>query len=41
VQWHPEYRYWENPQYNLLLQAFHDAAKVYQARKVEKCGALA
>jgi putative glutamine amidotransferase len=33
VQWHPEYRYWENPQYNKLLQAFHDAAKEYQQRK--------
>lgn len=36
VQWHPEYRYWENPQYNALLQAFHDAAKAYQAKKSER-----
>ena len=36
VQWHPEYRYWENPQYDKLLQAFHDAAKAYQANKLEK-----
>ena len=35
VQWHPEYRYWENPQYDKLLQAFHDAAKAYQAKKLE------
>ena len=34
VQWHPEYRYWENPQYNALLQAFHDAAKEYQAKNL-------
>ena len=33
VQWHPEYRYWENPQYHTLLQAFHDAAQAYQAQK--------
>jgi len=36
VQWHPEYRYWENPQYNLLLQAFHDAAKAYQQAKLDR-----
>lgn len=36
VQWHPEYRYWENAQYNALLQAFHDAARAYQAKKSER-----
>ncbi len=36
VQWHPEYRYWENPQYDKLLGAFHDAAKAYQAKKLER-----
>jgi putative glutamine amidotransferase len=36
VQWHPEYRYWEKSDYNALLQAFHDAAKTYQAKRLEK-----
>ncbi len=36
VQWHPEYRYWENAQYNALLQAFHDATRAYQAKKSER-----
>lgn len=36
VQWHPEYRYWENAQYNALLGAFHEAARVYQASKLVK-----
>ena len=35
VQWHPEYRYWENSHYNALLNAFHTAAREYQARKSE------
>lgn len=30
VQWHPEYCYWENPQYDALLRAFHQAAREYQ-----------
>ena len=37
VQWHPEYRYWEKADYNALLQAFHDAARAYQANKAETC----
>ena len=36
MQWHPEYRYWENPQYDKLLGAFHEAARVYQAKKLER-----
>ena len=36
VQWHPEYRYWENAQYNALLDAFHEAARAYQAKKSER-----
>ena len=35
VQWHPEYRYWENPQYDALLGAFHQAAREYQVKKLE------
>jgi putative glutamine amidotransferase len=43
VQWHPEYRYWEKADYNALLQAFHDAAKEYQGKKLEnsRVGAVA
>lgn len=36
VQWHPEYRYWENSHYNALIGAFHEAAREYQAGKVGK-----
>ena len=36
VQWHPEYRYWEKADYNALLGAFHQAAREYQTKKLEK-----
>jgi len=36
VQWHPEYRYWEKADYNALLGAFHQAAREYQVKKLEK-----
>jgi putative glutamine amidotransferase len=36
VQWHPEYRYWQKADYNALLGAFHQAAREYQVRKLEK-----
>lgn len=36
VQWHPEYRYWEKADYNALLEAFHQAAREYQVKKLER-----
>ncbi len=33
VQWHPEWRAWENPQSTKLFAAFGDAARDYQTRK--------
>src|SRR3989338_1125006 len=36
VQWHPEYRYWEKADYNALLGAFHQAAREYQVKKLER-----
>lgn len=29
VQWHPEWRFWENPPYQALLAAFGDAVRAY------------
>ena len=41
VQWHPEYRYWENPEYHALLNAFHQAARAYQAKQIKRGKAAA
>ena len=33
VQWHPEWRSWENPQSHLIFQAFGNAARAYQSNE--------
>lgn len=33
VQWHPEWRFWENPAYAALLSAFGDAVRDYAAAR--------
>lgn len=33
VQWHPEWRSWENPQSHQIFQAFGNAARTYQSKK--------
>ncbi|MES2353564.1 MAG: gamma-glutamyl-gamma-aminobutyrate hydrolase family protein [Pseudomonadota bacterium] len=33
VQWHPEYHWWEYPEFKLVLDLFFDASREYQAKK--------
>jgi putative glutamine amidotransferase len=33
VQWHPEYRYWQYPQHDQLMRAFHQAVRDYQQQR--------
>ena len=34
VQWHPEYRYWDEVDYNALIGAFHGVARGYQVKSL-------